>query len=61
MDVNSIAAMSMAMSQAQLLQNVGTAVMDMAMESQTMEVANMTGSLESLANPDVGQNIDLLV
>ena len=61
MDVNSIAAMSMAMSQTQLLQDVGTAVMDMAMENQVMEVSQMTDSLESLVNPDIGGNIDLLV
>lgn len=61
MDVSSIANMSMAMSQTKLLQDVGTAVMDMALESQAMSLGDMTQSLETMVNPDIGSNIDISV
>jgi len=58
MDLTTVAAMSTQMSQAGLLQQVGMAVMDMAMDSDKM-MANATAELISSApvpslDPNVG-------
>lgn len=61
MDVSSIASMSMYMAQAKVMQEVGTAVLDMAIDSNLAQGQNVASILESSVNPDIGSNIDLLV
>ena len=66
-----IASLSTAMSQSQLMTNIGTAVLDMnlntvenmgdALTSTMNAMPGATPSLESLVNPAVGGNIDILV
>ena len=62
MDVSQVASLSMYMSQASLLQNVGTAVLDMSLDQGASQAEDMIAtSLEALANPYAGQNIDIAV
>lgn len=61
MDVSSIASLSMYMSQAKVMQDVGTAVLDMAIDANLAQGQNVASILESSVNPDIGSNIDLLV
>ena len=64
-----IARLSMNMSQAQTLQNVGVAVLDQALDTQKMQSQGMaeiinsapSPSLETLVNPSIGRNIDLTI
>lgn len=59
MDVMGIASLSMYMSQANLMQSVGTAVLDMALDGGEMQGQDMAKLLENSVNPDVGSNIDI--
>ena len=61
MDVSSIASLSMYMAQANVLQDVGTAVLDMAIESNQMQGQNAAVLMESAVNPDIGSMIDISV
>ena len=61
MDVSSIASLSMYMSQAKVMQEMGTAVMGMAIDAATQEGQNAAALMEAAVNPGVGGNIDLLV
>ncbi len=61
MDVSSIANLSMYMAQAKTLQEVGTAVLDMAIESNQMQGQNAAALMESAVNPGVGSMIDISV
>ncbi|MBQ1902480.1 MAG: YjfB family protein [Lachnospiraceae bacterium] len=66
-----IAGMSTAMSQSQLMTNIGTAMLSKNLDTlkdmgnamtQTMDaMPSSSPSLESLVNPAVGGNIDILV
>lgn len=59
MDVMGIASLSMYMSQANLMQDIGTAVLDMALEGGDMQGQDMAKLLENSVNPDIGSNIDI--
>ena len=61
MDVSGIASMSMYMSQAKLMQDLGTAVMDMALDTTGTQAQSDVALMEASVNPDIGGNIDLLV
>ncbi len=61
MDVSSIASMSMYMSQANLMQDLGTAVLGMALDTMDMQGQSAASILESSVNPDIGSNIDIQV
>ncbi|MCQ2549238.1 MAG: YjfB family protein [Lachnospiraceae bacterium] len=61
-----IASLSMSMAQNNVLQNVGTAVLSKAMESNEQMGANIAAMIDSAAmersvNPSIGSNIDLRV
>ena len=58
-----IAALSIAMSQSQLMQNVSLAVADKVMETQQQQVQQMTESMESVhaSHPNLGQMIDISI
>ena len=58
-----IAALSIAMSQSQLMQNVSLAVADKVMETQQQQVQQMTESMESVhaPHPNLGQMIDISI
>lgn len=61
--------LSMAMSQNKIMTSVGTAVLSNSLDMMEAQAAQMAGlidaapapSLESLVNPSVGANIDMLV
>ena len=61
MDVSGIASMSMYMAQANLMQDLGTAVLDMALDTDQLQGQTAASLLEQSVNPDIGSNIDLLV
>lgn len=61
MDVSSIASMSMHMAQTDLMQSIGTAVLDMALDTDLMQGQSAASILESSVNPDIGSNIDISV
>ena len=58
-----IAALSIAMSQSQLMQNVSLAVADKVMETQQQQVQQMTQSMKSVhaPHPNLGQMIDISI
>ena len=58
-----IAALSIAMSQSQLMQNVSLSVADQVMETQQQQVQQMTQSMESVhaPHPNLGQMIDISI
>lgn len=61
-----IASLSMSMAQNNVLQNVGTAVLSKAMESNEQMGTNIAAMIDSAAmersvNPSIGSNIDLRV
>lgn len=61
-----IAKLSMNISRAQTLQDVGMAVLNNALDMQKVQADGMTeiidsASLESITNPSVGQHIDLSI
>lgn len=58
-----IAALSIAMSQSQLMQNISLAVADKVMETQQQQVQQMTESMESVdaPHPNLGQLIDISI
>ena len=58
-----IAALSIAMSQSQLMQNVSLAVADKVMETQQQQVQQMPQSMESVhaPHPNLGQMIDISI
>lgn len=58
-----IAALSIAMSQSQLMQNVSLAVADKVMETQQEQVQQMTELMESVhvPHPNLGQMIDISI
>ncbi len=58
MDVGAIASMSTYMAQAELMQNLGTAVLDMALDSTASMGQSVASILESDVNPNIGSNID---
>ena len=59
MDVGTIASLSTYMSQATLMQNFSTAVLDMSMESAGAMGDSVAAIMESDVNPAIGSNIDL--
>ena len=61
MDVGSVASMSLHMSQSNAMQDVGMAVLKMAMDADNMQGQQMAAMLESSVNPGVGGNIDYRV
>jgi hypothetical protein len=63
MDIMSIASMSVEMQQQEDAMNIGTAVMKMAMDTQTEMMDGMLdamGAAEVAAMTGVGQNIDIM-
>ena len=58
-----IAALSIAMSQSQLIQNVSLAVANKVMETQQQQVQQITQSMESVdaPHPNLGQTIDISI
>ncbi|KGR83397.1 YjfB family protein [Lysinibacillus odysseyi] len=58
-----IAALSITMSQAQLMQNVSLAVAGKVMETQQMQIQQVTEMMESMdaPHPDLGQKIDISI
>lgn len=58
-----IAALSIAMSQSQLMQNVSLAVADKVMETQQQQVQQVTELMESAhaPHPNLGQMIDVSI
>lgn len=58
-----IAALSMAMSQTQLMQNVSLAVAGKVMETQQIQAQQMTEMMESAdaPHPTLGQKIDISI
>ena len=58
-----IAALSIAMSQSQLMQNVSLAVANKVMETQQQQVQQITQSMESVdaPHPNLGQMIDISI
>lgn len=61
-----IAGLSMNLSQTQLLNSVGTAVLSKSLEQAKDLGANMTQMLDAAAmersvNPDIGANIDVMI
>ena len=58
-----IAALSIAMSQSQLMQNVSLAVADQVMEAQQQQVQQVTELMESAhaPHPSLGQMIDISI
>lgn len=62
MDVMSVANLSMALSQTELLSGVQTAVLDKSLDTLDSAGAGMIKSLESLASPaTMGTQIDMTV
>jgi len=62
MDVMSVANLSMALSQTELLNGVQTAVLSQSLDTVENAGAGMVKSLESLASPaTMGTQIDMLV
>lgn len=62
MDVMSVANLSMALSQTELLSGVQTAVLDKSLDTLDSAGAGMVKSLESLASPaTMGTQIDIQV
>ena len=62
MDVMSIANMSMALSQANIMNGVQTAVLSQSLDTMETAGAGMVQSLESLASPaTMGTQIDITV
>ena len=59
MDVGAIASLSTYMAQANLIQNVGTAVLDMALDQGAAMSEGVAAIMESDVNPAIGSNIDL--
>ena len=58
-----IAALSIAMSQSQLMQNVSLAVADQVMETQQLQVQQMTELMETVdaPHPNLGKMIDISI
>lgn len=56
-----IAAYSMMYSQAQLMQGVGTKVLEKTMDMQEIQVAQLTQMMEQSVNPNLGANIDIRI
>ena len=61
MDVGSIASLSMYMSQTKLMQDLGTAALDMVLDSAQSQGISEAAMMELSVNPDIGSNIDLSV
>ncbi|MFF5994487.1 YjfB family protein [Lysinibacillus sp. KU-BSD001] len=58
-----IAALSIAMNQSQLMQNVSLAVSDMAMEQQQVQTQQMVETMQSVdaPHPTLGKAIDISI
>lgn len=56
-----IAALSMAMSQQDIMTQIGTAVLDKTLESVSASTDNFTKILEQSVTPNLGQSVDILV
>ncbi len=59
MDVTSIADMSVAMSQNQLMTDVGIALLDKALDQFEENGDQITKMMEASVTPNLGQNIDI--
>lgn len=59
MDVGAIASLSTYMAQANLIQDIGTAVLDMALDQGSAMSEGVAAIMESDVNPAIGSNIDL--
>lgn len=58
MDVMDIAGLATTMSQTQLMTDIGTAVLDMALDTFQGEASEITKLMESSVHPNLGQNFD---
>ncbi len=56
-----IAAYSMMNTQAQLMQGVGTKVLEKTMDLQEIQAAQLTQMMEQSVNPNLGANIDIRI
>ena len=56
-----IAAYSMMNTQAQLMQGVGTTVLEKTMDLQEIQAAQLTQMMEQSVNPNLGANIDIRI
>ena len=61
MDVAGIASLSMAMSQSKLMQDIGTAALDMTLENAVSQGQVSAQMMEVSVYPELGQNIDISV
>ncbi len=61
MEITDPIAGTLALRQSQAMEAVGTAVLGMALDNVQAQADTITTSLESLADPNVGNNIDVLV
>lgn len=57
--VNNITSLSTPMSQSQLMTNVSTAVLDMALDTFEGQASELIKLMESSVQPDLGQNFDM--
>ena len=60
MDTMSIAALSVGMSQQRATQDMGVAVLKMAMESSSENVGQLLDEMRESLDPNLGANVDLL-
>ena len=56
-----VAAYSMMNTQAQLMQGVGTKVLEKTMDLQEIQAAQLTQMMEQSVNPNLGANIDIRI
>lgn len=56
-----IAAYSMMNTQVQLMQGVGTKVLEKTMDLQEIQAAQLTQMMEQSVNPNLGANIDIRI
>ena len=61
MDVMDIANLAVNMSQTKLMTDIGTAVLDMTLDTFEGQADEMAELLESAAPPDLGHNFDISI
>lgn len=60
MDTMSIAALSVGMSQQRAAQDMGVAVLKMAMESSSENVGELLDEMQGSLDPNLGANVDIM-
>lgn len=60
MDTMSIAALSVGMSQQRVTQDMGVAVLKMAMESSSENVGELLDEMQGSLDPNLGANVDIM-